>query len=98
MNKLVKVVCCMLIVSAPSISAAGFRYENGKLAQEGDTTAEVQADCGRPLSKESVGRVKVNGTTVNLDRWTYDLGEGKFLKLLEFHDGILVDVNDGLRQ
>lgn len=60
--------------------------------------AEVQADCGRPLSKEYVGRVKVNGTTVNLDRWTYDLGERKFLKLLECHDGILVDVNDGSRQ
>jgi hypothetical protein len=83
MNKFSKFICVALLLCAPSLSVAGFRCTNGKLVQEGDTTLEVEADCGAPAIKEYVGRIKVSGVYVNLDRWAYNqhgaTGEGPFL-------------------
>ena len=76
--------------------ADGFRCKN-KLVMPGDTTGEVKRKCGKPLDELSLGQVEVNGKRVNMMRWTYDLGNGRFLRLLEFHNGKLVTIEDGPR-
>ena len=76
--------------------ADGFRCKN-KLVMPGDTTGEVRRKCGAPLDELSLGQVEVNGKRVHMMRWTYDLGNGRFLRLLEFHNGKLISIEDGPR-
>lgn len=63
----------------------------------GDTTSEVKKKCGLPADEENIGYVKVDDEYVNLKRYTYDLGTGKFLRILDFHNGELAKVKDGPR-
>ena len=98
MHRITIAICFTLMASVPNVSFAGFRCANGKLAQEGDSKSEVRLACGRPIFTESIGYEKIRGKYVRVDRWTYDVGEGSLLKLLDFHDGILAEINSGARQ
>lgn len=84
-----------LLFSQPS-EADGFRCKN-KLVMPGDTTGEVKRKCGPPLDELALGQVEVKGKRVNMMRWTYDLGSGRFLRILEFHNGKLISIEDGPR-
>ena len=76
---------------------AGMRCENGSLANKNDKTVEVSLKCGKPTKREKFGRVTVGDRKVNLERWTYIPEKGKFIKLLDFHNGVLVKITNGKR-
>ncbi len=97
MTHSIKLICFALIISIPGIATAGFRCTNGKLVSEGDTKSEVRIKCGQPFDEEYIGTVKANKKRTNLDQWTYNLGEGKLLKILDFHDGVLTEIKNGPR-
>jgi hypothetical protein len=97
MTHSIKLVCLALMISIPGISTAGFRCANGKLVSEGNTKSEVKIKCGQPIDKEYVGIVKINQERVDLDRWIYNPGKGRLLKILDFHDGVLAEIKDGPR-
>lgn len=77
--------------------AEGFRCGN-KLVMEGDTTTEIQLKCGKPLSEEDLGYQKDGDDYVKVTRLVYDLGSGKFLRILEMRNGKLYQVIDGPRR
>lgn len=79
-----------------TVSADSMRCSN-KLINSGDTSSEVRMLCGEPFEKEYVGSVEIRGKHVNLDRYTYVPTKGKLIKILDFHDGILVKINNGRR-
>lgn len=86
-----------LCVTSFTSHAEGFRCGN-KLVMEGDTTAEIRLKCGSPLSEEDLGYQKDGDDYVKVTRLVYDLGSGKFLRILEMRNGRLYDVIDGPRR
>lgn len=80
----------------PIISYGSYSCENG-FARKGDTKVDVKLKCGNPVDAEDLGIAKINGKYVYLDVWTYNPGKGKFYKVLEFHDGKLVQFKSGPR-
>ena len=71
----------------------------GALISVGMVAPQVVAKCGEPKSKQvdnvpiyargpRSGRGAEVGVT-HIERWTYDLGYGKFKRLLTFEDGKL---------
>lgn len=70
---------------------------SNKLVKVGDSSIEVKLKCGKPFDESFIGRVKVKGKYVNLDRYTYVPSKGKFVKILTFHDGNLVSITNGPR-
>ncbi|WP_340677654.1 DUF2845 domain-containing protein [Paraglaciecola sp.] len=76
--------------------ADSFRCGND-LVRTGDTSIEVKLKCGPPFDIEYIGQSKVNNQYVNIDRYTYVPEKGKFVKILEFHDGNLVKILIGPR-
>ncbi len=93
----IKFICFVLMIGMSSAATAGFRCTNGKLISEGDIKSEVKIKCGQPVDQEYVGVIKINKEHINLDRWTYNPGTGKLLKILDFHNGVLAEINDGPR-
>lgn len=77
--------------------ADSHRCPNGSFILTGDTTLEVQAKCGAPDAKEYVGQVEIKGKIVNVDRYLYTPGRGKFHKIIEFQDGVVVNIINGPR-
>lgn len=65
---------------------------------EGDTTAEIIATCGTPDREEDLGYKKINEDYVKVTRLVYDLGSGKFLRILEMRNGVLYEVIVGPRR
>lgn len=70
----------------------------------GTTSAEVRAQCGAPDLQEqrfeTVTRKIAGGrrrVTVNVDEWTYNLGPTRFMRVLVFRNGDLVEVRTGER-
>lgn len=82
------------------------------LVSPGDTKVEILTRYGEPAFREIVaydaslhrtGRSSPYGRSrtfveKKVERWTYDLGPGKFLKILTFRGGKLVSVTEGERQ
>jgi hypothetical protein len=67
--------------------------------------AEVQAKCGEPDTRtramESRSRPIAPGskvqTTTPVDQWVYNLGPNRFVRILTFHNGQLVNIETGPR-
>ena len=90
--------CTLAVLSLASCPAMADGFRCGtKLVETGDTLGVVISKCGQPLSQDDLGSVVLKGEYVNLKRVTYDLGYGKFLRILEFHNGILAEITDGPR-
>jgi hypothetical protein len=68
-----------------------------KLVKTGDTTIEVKLTCGQPFDIEFIGQSKIRNKYVNIERYTYVPEKGKFVTILEFHDGNLVNIINGPR-
>lgn len=68
----------------------------------GTTSLEVRAQCGQPdqaaqrfetvTEKLDSGRREI---TVSVDEWTYNLGPSRFMRVLLFRNGELVDIHTG---
>lgn len=86
----------ILILSANTASAASLRCK-GQLVKTGDTSTEVKIKCGQPFDIEYTGSVKVKNKFVKAYRYTYVLGSGKLIKILEFEGGSLVRIINGPR-
>lgn len=68
------------------------------------TAAEVAARCGEPVLKEhhfeTVTRKTSGGRreiSVTVDEWTFNLGPTRFMRVLTFHNGSLVEIKTGER-
>lgn len=75
-----------------------------KLVSPGDSKAKVLIRCGEPMFKEVVGETTVHrkffgftikSSTVIVEKWTYNLGYGKFLRILTFEGDRLVRIEKG---
>ena len=86
----------LVLVPIQSATADSFRCNN-KLVKVGDSSIQVKLKCGTPFDEDFIGQVYIKGRYVNVDRYTYVPGKGKFVKILEFHDGNLVSVTTGPR-
>jgi len=77
-------------------------YCDGDLIGKGASTAEVLLRCGEPLMRETVGDIRQQTpdgrTRLRVEEWTYDVGEGSFLRILTFHGGTLVEIDIGERR
>ena len=89
------ITLCLTLFSSCAL-ADGFRCGT-KLVMPGDTLGMVKSKCGAPEYEEDVGNVVVDNEYVNLKRLTYNLGAGRFLRILEFRNGLLVTITDGPR-
>jgi hypothetical protein len=83
-------------MSSTPVLADSFRCHN-KVVLVGYSTFEVKNKCGIPSDEEDIGYVKVDNEYVNVKRYIYDLGRGKLLKILVFHNGKLAEIIDGPR-
>ena len=70
----------------------------------GSTSAEVRAKCGKPDSQEQRYETvteKIAGgrrqVSVSVDEWTFNLGPTKFMRILTFRNGELVDISTAER-
>ncbi|WP_334019594.1 DUF2845 domain-containing protein [Alteromonas sp. S015] len=91
-----KILILMISIISFSTSAEGFRC-GVRLVELKDSLGVVKEKCGSPKYDVDMGSVVVDGQYVNLKRLTYDLGKGKFLRILDFHNGILEKISDGPR-
>jgi len=109
MNK--GIVAALLFVScayAAGVHADTMRCGN-RLVTTGDSSGKVLRLCGEPTHRDAVRieKKKVERTTaegsvsetveVAVERWSYDQGHGRLLKILEFRDGVLTTIEDGER-
>lgn len=97
MLKLTQILFIFFAVSYTISAEAGMRCPNGKLVNNNDKTTAVLTKCGKPYKRERFGRVTIEHKKVNLERWTYVPEKGKFIKYLEFHNGILKEISNGPR-
>ena len=74
-----------------------YRCQSGSLVLPSDSAFEVRRYCGEPADKEYVGLVRVGGKYVNVDRYYYIPPAGSFLRIIEFHNGIVANVIRGRR-
>jgi hypothetical protein len=70
----------------------------------GLTSHEVRTRCGAPLFQDRRAGIRVlrqHGdeirTRVTIDEWIYDFGPTRFLRILRFENGILMDIETGDR-
>ncbi|MEM7258326.1 MAG: DUF2845 domain-containing protein [Pseudomonadota bacterium] len=87
----------MLFLLTIAGTAHAFRCPNGSLILQGDTAFEVIANCGQPAYKEFSGKQKVRGRKVIIDRYLYIPPAGSFLRVVEFHNGVVASVTLGQR-
>ncbi len=75
---------------------------DGDLIGKGASKAEVLLHCGEPLIREEVGDIRQDTpegrSKLRVEEWTYDVGEGSFLRILTFHGGTLVEIDIGERR
>lgn len=88
-----------------SISYADTMKCGTKLVSDGDSKAKVLLRCGEPFLREFVGEKTIRSRTyggygiksktVPVERWTYILGQRKFMRILTFEADTLVKIELG---
>ncbi len=86
-----------LLLAGGSAGASTLRCGT-ELVSVGDVAAEVLLKCGEPLTRETVAVESEGDTDTVVERWTYHMGDGQFLKILTFEAGVLTSVENGERQ
>lgn len=76
-----------------------------KILESNDEIGKVRMTCGAPLDTAQWSEERAfirNGLQVSemvtYDRWFYDLGDGRFERILTFENGALIQVEAGRRQ
>ena len=95
-------LACMMPVTA---GAQTLRCDRG-LVEPGDTRQRVRQACGAPMmnftERRPVRTVNRNGavitTMTNREAWAYDMGYGRFMRLLVFDGDRLVSIETGPRR
>jgi hypothetical protein len=81
----------------------GHRECSEQVVSRGDMTSDVIAKCGEPSSKdvhqeeikERLDAGLFRTVTVTVEEWTYNLGPNRFVRILTFRNGRLVDIRTG---
>ncbi len=74
-----------------------------QVVSRGDSTSDVIAKCGEPSwkdvhqeeFKERLDTGLDRKVSVNVEEWTYNLGPNRFVRILTFRNGKLVDIRTG---
>jgi hypothetical protein len=94
--KKIALLFALTIISSPAVSSSTMRCGN-KIIKVGDTTTQVKIICGTPFDSQSTGLTQENDTYLKIERYTYVFGKGRLSKVLEFHGGKLVKIDNGPR-
>lgn len=96
----------LVVVLSLLVSPAALAFRCGNvLVSEGDSKAEVLIKCGAPDWKTKWSEDIVGSADSSLssylssekERWLYNLGPQRFMRILLFEDGRLTDVSTGER-
>ena len=88
---------CLACSFSVSAFADSFRC-NGKVVLLGASQAEVISKCGKPVMREEQGYRKSGDDYVKVNTLFFDMGVGKFMKILQFEDGKLKKIENGARK
>ncbi|MEM0910203.1 MAG: DUF2845 domain-containing protein [Pseudomonadota bacterium] len=97
-----RIGCIVLMLSSLSLASFEVTAGNGmrcgnKLVRVGATVSEVKLICGQPVDVFDGGFIKRGDRIISVTNYVYDLGKGKFLRILEFRNGKLHDIRTGPR-
>ena len=103
-------LCSLSLLLPGSADAATLRCGN-QLVADGASRSDVLLRCGEPMAKESRGEAVSDklrqrgedGTTTTTEKtviktineWTYNFGSNRFIQVVVFENGKLVDVRSG---
>jgi len=96
------VVGMALMASALTAQAGTLRC-GSKLVTEGEPTATLLSKCGQPALVEPITRSaqSATGELTQIsagERWTYQMGSGKFMQIVTINNGVIVSIENGPRQ
>jgi hypothetical protein len=74
-----------------------------RIISTGDTKADVLIKCGEPFNKTSrqeefkdrVDGISGRSVFVTVEEWTYNFGPQRFLRIITFRNGTVVDIRTG---
>jgi hypothetical protein len=74
-----------------------------RIISTGDTKGDVLAKCGEPFYRtthdeelrEQLDATRSRKVVVNIDEWTYNFGPHRFLRIITFRNGLVVDIRTG---
>ena len=93
-----KFIFTLLLVTTPIVANANGMRCGTHLISEGESTYEVIKKCGTPDYEEDLGYVKMKDSLVKSTRLIYEMGSGRFIRILDFEGGKLIKITDGPRQ
>jgi hypothetical protein len=105
--KPIMLVFLLLMLFPPAASASGGAFYCGNdLVQPGDRKIEVIHACGEPDSVDTWEEIEDRGffryghfwpsvEKVRVEEWTYNFGPNRFIRILRFENGELVNIRDG---
>jgi hypothetical protein len=74
-----------------------------RVISTGDTKADVLIRCGEPFFKtshqeelkERTSEISGRTVTVTVEEWTYNFGPQRFMRIITFRNGIVIEVRTG---
>lgn len=101
-----------LFLLLPTLASADSFYCGGYLVNTGDSQSRVLDICGEPQSARQDGFIEQAALcndkrciyytetrrVIPVYKWEYNLGHGRFLRILTFYGDTLVGIVDGPRQ
>lgn len=99
-----RMVAAALLFLLADVAAADSMRCGSALVTTGDLDTVVLLQCGEPLSRETVAirefavrhrgllRQTETATEEKVEKWTYRPGGGRFMRVLTFQGGILIDI------
>ncbi len=74
-----------------------------RIISTGDTKGEVLAKCGEPFYRtshdeelrEHLDETRSRKVVVTVEEWTYNFGPQRFLRVITFRNGLVVDIRTG---
>ena len=95
--KITALVLSVIAVLAAAPSArAGLRCGTS-LIQAGDSAAHLLLECGDPLLVQTIATENTSTTEGIVEQWTYDLGPGRFLRIVTIEGGKVSTIENGER-
>jgi hypothetical protein len=75
-------------------SASASFYCGADIIEVGDTSMEILKNCGERDYRELLGFTE-NGGHIKIERWYYDLGSHRLIRVLTLEGGVLTDIDKG---
>jgi len=106
---LLYIVCLTISGFLTAVNAYGLRCGNN-LVDVGDRKIDVLAKCGEPVVTDEwyeeetfrrspevdrFGEVKRRSVMIHVEEWTYNFGPTRFIYILKFKNGELVEIRTG---